>query len=345
MISPLIFFSGFLRTLEYTLTYYFWNCVLLRFVVEERMAAIRKYTFGPVPSRRLGLSLGVDVIPNKLCSLDCVYCEVGITDKRGLARKEYLPANEILAEVKEVIGEYPNLDHITISGSGEPTLNSKIGDIIRGIKHITTVPVAVLTNGTLLDNPEVRHDLMNADIVSPSLDAVTAEVFEKVDRPNPNLKIDRIVEGIKQFRKEYRGHMWMEILFVSGINDHDEEVLKMKHVLDEIQPEKIHLNTVVRPPAYAVAQPVSQDRMKQIQKMLGERSEIVGVFTGTHTTIAHNADSQAILALLKRRAMTVDQMTVSLAMEQEGIITSLSLLLQSHSIKSYSYNGEEYYQV
>ncbi|MCX6122986.1 MAG: radical SAM protein [Ignavibacteriales bacterium] len=304
----------------------------------------RKYTFGPVPSRRLGLSLGVDIIPNKLCSLDCVYCEVGITDKRGLARKEYLPANEILAEVKDVIAEYPDLDHITISGSGEPTLNSKIGDIIRGIKHMTSVPVAVLTNGTLLDNPEVRRDLMDADIVSPSLDAVSADVFEKVDRPNPKLRISTIIDGIKAFRREYQGRMWIEILFVKGMNDHDEEVFKMKQVLDEILPEKIHLNTVIRPPAYAIAQPVDEDRLKEIQKILGERSEIVGIFKETHKTQKHSIDGQAILALLKRRAMTVDQMTESLAMQQEEIIATLKQLDQGKCLKSYVFNGEEYYQ-
>ena len=304
----------------------------------------RKYTFGPVPSRRLGLSLGVDVIPNKLCSLDCVYCEVGVTDKRGLARKEYLPASEILAEVKEVIAEYPSLDHITISGSGEPTLNSKIGDIIRGIKHMTSVPVAVLTNGTLLDNPEVRRDLLEADIVSPSLDAVSPDVFEIVDRPNPKLRIDTIIDGIKAFRQEYKGRMWIEILFVKGMNDHDEEVFKMKQVLDEIQPEKIHLNTVIRPPAYAVAQPVGEDRLKEIQKILGERSEIVGIFKETHTMREHSVDGQAILALLKRRAMTADQMTVSLAMEKDEIMTSLDEMLQTKLIRSYAFNGEEYYQ-
>jgi wyosine [tRNA(Phe)-imidazoG37] synthetase (radical SAM superfamily) len=292
----------------------------------------------------LGLSLGVDVIPKKLCSLDCVYCEVGVTDKRGLARKEYLPANEILAEVKEVIAEYPGLDHITISGSGEPTLNSKIGDIIRGIKHMTNVPVAVLTNGTLLDNPEVRRDLMDADIVSPSMDAVSEDVFEKVDRPNPKLRIDTIIDGIKAFRREYKGRMWVEILFVKGMNDHDEEVFKMKQVLDEIQPEKIHLNTVIRPPAYAIAQPVGEDRLKEIQKILGERSEVVGVFKETHKTLEHNADGQAILALLKRRAMTVDQMTESLAMRKEDIITSLDQLDLGKFIKSYFFNGEVYYQ-
>ena len=308
------------------------------------MSVQRKYTFGPVPSRRLGLSLGVDVIPNKLCSLDCVYCEVGVTDKRGLARKEYFPATEILAEVKEVIAEYPELDHITISGSGEPTLNSKIGDIIRGIKQMTKVPVAVLTNGTLLNLPEVRRDLMDADIVSPSLDAVSADVFIKVDRPNPKLNIDIIIDGIKAFRREYKGRMWIEILFVKGMNDHDEEVFKMKQVLDEIRPEKIHLNTVIRPPAYAIAQPVGEDRLKEIQKILGERSEIVGIFKETHKTKEHNVDGQAILALLKRRAMTVGQMTESLAMRQEEIIASLKQLDQGKFIRSYIYNEEEYYQ-
>jgi wyosine [tRNA(Phe)-imidazoG37] synthetase (radical SAM superfamily) len=308
------------------------------------MSVHRKYTFGPVPSRRLGLSLGVDVIPKKLCSLDCIYCEVGVTDKRGLARKEYLPANEILAEVKEVIAEYPNLDHITISGSGEPTLNSKIGDIICGIKQMTSVPVAVLTNGTLLDDPVVRRDLMDADIVSPSMDAVTPEVFEKVDRPNPKLRIDNIIDGIRKFRQEYRGRMWMEILFVAGINDQDDEVYKMKQVIDEIQPEKVHLNTVVRPPAYSFAQPTSQERLKEIQKILGDRSEIVGIFKETHTARAHDTDGQTILALLKRRAMTVEQMTVSLDMKEEEIAGSLDHLLQGKFIKSYVFNGEEYYQ-
>jgi wyosine [tRNA(Phe)-imidazoG37] synthetase (radical SAM superfamily) len=274
-----------------------------------------------------------------------VYCEVGVTDKRGLARKEYLPANEILAEVKEVIAEYPNLDHITISGSGEPTLNSKIGDIIRGIKQMTKVPVAVLTNGTLLNLPEVRRDLMDADIVSPSLDAVSADIFEKVDRPNPKLRINAVIDGIKAFRQEYQGRMWIEILFVKGMNDHDEEVFKMKQVLDEIQPEKVHLNTVIRPPAYAIAQPVGENRLKEIQKILGNRSEIVGIFKETHKTQEHTIDEQAILALLKRRAMTVDQMTESLAMRKEEIIISLKQLTREKFIKSRVFNGEEYYQV
>jgi wyosine [tRNA(Phe)-imidazoG37] synthetase (radical SAM superfamily) len=312
--------------------------------LKEEMAKERIYTFGPVPSRRLGLSLGVDVIPKKLCSLDCVYCEVGATDKRGLARKEYLPARDILAEVKDVIAEYPNIDCITISGSGEPTLNSKIGDIIRGIKQMTNIPVAVLTNGTLLSDPEVRKDLMDADIISPSLDAVTPEIFQQVDRPNPKLRIDNIIEGIKTFRKEYHGRMWIEILFVSGMNDQDDEVYKLKQVIDEIRPEKIHLNTVVRPPAYSIAKPTSEVRLKEIQKILGGRSEVIGIFKDTHTALLHTSDSQIILALLKRRAMTVDQMIISLEMKEEEIQTSLDQLLQGKMIKTYIYNEEKYFQ-
>jgi wyosine [tRNA(Phe)-imidazoG37] synthetase (radical SAM superfamily) len=308
------------------------------------MATQRKYTFGPVPSRRLGLSLGVDIIPKKMCTLDCVYCEVGVTDKRGLARKEYFPAEEILSEVKEVIKEYPDLDHITISGSGEPTLNSRIGDIIRGIKQMTNVPVAVLTNGTLLDDPVVRRDLMDADVVSPSLDAISPGVFEKINRPNPKLRINNIIEGIRKFRQEYRGRIWMEILFVGGINDQDDEVQKMRQIIDEIKPEKVHINTVIRPPAYSNAKPTSEKRLKEIQKILGERSEIIGIFKETHRTQERNTDGQAILGLLKRRAMTLDQMIVSLDMKKEEIVESLDQLLQGKFIKKYNYNGEEYFQ-
>jgi wyosine [tRNA(Phe)-imidazoG37] synthetase (radical SAM superfamily) len=303
-----------------------------------------KYIFGPVPSRRLGLSLGVDIIPRKLCTLDCVYCEVGLTDKRGLARKEYVLANDILAEVKEALTQYPNLDHVTISGSGEPTLNSKIGEIIHGIKQITSVPVAVLTNGTLLFLPDVRRDLLEADIVSPSLDAVTQEVFEAVDRPHPRLQIAEIVEGLKLFRREFHGQYWLEILFVRGLNDHDDEVQWMKEVIRHIQPDKVHINTVVRPPAEAFALPVSEQRMKEIQQIFGERCEIVGVFKEKHKTEERIVDTPAILSLLKRRAMTVEGMMSSLSLQKRELLDVLMDLEQQHMVKSYRFGEEQFFQ-
>jgi wyosine [tRNA(Phe)-imidazoG37] synthetase (radical SAM superfamily) len=308
------------------------------------MSLQHKYVFGPVPSRRLGLSLGVDIIPSKLCTLDCIYCEVGRTDKRGLARREYIPASEILAEVKEALHEYPHLDHITISGSGEPTLNSKIGDIIRGIKQMTAVPVAVLTNGTLLFLPDVCKDLLDADVVSPSLDAVTQEVFEIVDRPHPRLRIADIIEGLKQFRRQYKGQLWLEILFVKGVNDHDDEVLWMKDTIRLIRPDKVQINTVVRPPAEETARPVSEERLKEIQAILGEQCEIIGVFREKHKTEERNADAQAILALLRRRAMTVDGMAASLAMRKEEIVIALHELTHDGFVKSFTFNGEEFFQ-
>lgn len=308
------------------------------------MSVRYKYTFGPVPSRRLGLSLGVDIIPSKLCTLDCIYCEVGRTDKRGLARKEYLSTDEILDEIKQAVREYPYLDHITISGSGEPTLNSKIGDIIRRIKQITTVPVAVLTNGTLLSMEDVRQDLLAADIVSPSLDAVTQEVFEKVNRPHPKLDIKDIIEGLQKFRGQYHGQLWLEILFVKGVNDHNDEIQRMKDIIEHIQPDKVQINTVVRPPAEKFAQPITEDRLKEIQIVFGERCEIIGAFKESHRTEERKVDAQAILALLKRRAMTLEQMVVSLAIGKEEVEASLGQLLQSKAIKSFKFNGENYFQ-
>lgn len=290
------------------------------------------------------MSLGVDIIPKKLCTLDCVYCEVGLTDKRGLARKEYVLANDILAEVKEAVTQYPHLDHITISGSGEPTLNSKIGEIIHGIKQITSVPVAVLTNGTLLFLPDVRRDLLEADIVSPSLDAVTQEVFEAVDRPHPRLQIAEIVEGLKLFRREFHGQYWLEILFVRGLNDHDDEVQWMKEVIRHIEPDKVHINTVVRPPAEAFALPVSEQRMKEIQKIFGERCEIVGVFKEKHKTEERIVDTQAILSLLKRRAMTVEGMMSSLSLQKRELLNVLMDLEQQHLVKSYRFGEEQFFQ-
>lgn len=303
-----------------------------------------KYIFGPVPSRRLGLSLGVDIIPRKLCTLDCVYCEVGLTDKRGMARKEYVPAKDVLAEVGEAVQQYPDLDHITISGSGEPTLNSKIGEIIHGIKQITSVPVAVLTNGTLLFLQEVRHDLLEADIVSPSLDAVTQEVFEAVDRPHPRLRIAEIVEGLKLFRHEFHGQYWLEILFVRGMNDHDDEVQWMKEVIRHIQPDKVHINTVVRPPAEALALPVSEQRMKEIQKIFGERCEIIGVFKEKHKTEERGIDTQAILSLLKRRAMTIEGLMSASSLQKQELVEALHNLEQQQLVKSYRFEGEQFFQ-
>ncbi len=304
---------------------------------------VYRYIFGPVPSRRLGRSLGIDIVPPKLCTLDCIYCEIGRTDKRGLARKEYYPVEEIITEVKQALNEFKNLDHITISGSGEPTLHSKIGEIIQHIKKLTVVPIAVLTNGTLLTDPEVRLALCGADIVSPSLDAVTTSTFEKIDRPHPKLDICRIIEGLIQFRKEYKGQLWIEILFVENINDGEDEIQKMKEVLEQINPDKIHLNTVVRPPAESYAQPVSEQRMKAIKAFLGPKAEIITTVFQHRTKEENPVDSETVLAALERRPMTLDDIVAALSITPQRAAFLIHELIARRQIQSADYVGAVYY--
>ncbi len=303
-----------------------------------------KYVFGPVPSRRLGRSLGVDIIPSKLCTLDCIYCEVGKTDKRGLARKEYFPTNEIIDEVRHALNEFTQIDYVTVTGSGEPTLHKGIGEIIHAIKGMTSVPVAVLTNGTLLYLPEVRASLLEADVVSPSLDAVTDDVFQKIDRPNPKLRLQEIIEGMKQFRREYKGKLWIEVLFVKGINDSDDEVQKLKKVLDEIQPDKIHLNTVVRPPTEFFALPVSENRMREIQQILGEKAEIISSFSLHQKDDKITPHSELILAALERRPMTSDELAAALSVSQENILQLLHQLEETKKVREVMFDGKLFYQ-
>jgi wyosine [tRNA(Phe)-imidazoG37] synthetase (radical SAM superfamily) len=303
-----------------------------------------KYVFGPVPSRRLGRSLGIDIIPSKLCTLDCIYCEVGKTDKRGLARKEYFPTNEIIEEARRALNEFTQIDYVTVTGSGEPTLHKGIGEIIHAIKGMTSVPIAVLTNGTLLYLPEVRASLLEADVVSPSLDAATEDVFQKIDRPNPKLRLQGIIEGMKQFRREYKGKLWIEILFVKGINDSDDEVHKLKKALDEIQPDKIHLNTVVRPPTEFFALPISENRMREIQQILGEKAEIISSFSLHRRDDKITPHSELILAALERRPMTSDELAAALSVSQENILQFLHQLEETKKIREVTFDGKIYYQ-
>ena len=165
-----------------------------------------KYLFGPVPSRRLGMSLGIDLVPKKVCSLNCVYCEVGETTKLTNDRMEYVKYDKIIDELHHFMSSKPNIDYITFSGYGEPTLNSRIGDVLRYVKqNYPDVKSAILTSGTLLSSPQVRREILEADVILPSLDAATQSVFEKINRPTPQLTIDTYIEGLIDFRKEYKG--------------------------------------------------------------------------------------------------------------------------------------------
>jgi len=261
-----------------------------------------KHIFGPVPSRRLGLSLGIDLVPYKTCSLDCIYCECGKTNNLTKIRKKWFDADAILKELKVKIDRAHKIDYITFSGSGEPTLSEDIGYLIKKIKAEYKLPVCVLTNGTLLYQQKVRNNLLDADIVMPSLDAASEKVFKLINRPVSGLKINTIINGLIDFRTIFKGKIFLEILFVKGINDSEFEINKLSEAADKIMPDKIQLNTCVRPGTETDIKQLSENELNIIAKKFNLPVEIISTFNKNNITIVDNTE---IIDLIKRRPCTI----------------------------------------
>ncbi|MHC4123545.1 MAG: radical SAM protein, partial [Planctomycetota bacterium] len=270
------------------------------------MADKKEYLFGPVPSRRLGLSLGVDIVPFKFCTQDCIYCQLGRTTKKTIERQEYVPVEPVMAELREKIAEGLKADYITISGSGEPTLNLRIGEFISQIKKITDIPVAVLTNGTLFTQSTVRGACALADLVVPSLDAGDEETFQKIDRPHEQLNLERIIDGLCRFREEFRGQIWLEVFLIEGVNTGTEQISKIKDAVAKIQPDKVQLNTAVRPTADAGVERISPERLRELAAQLGHNCEIVADFSTDKQDTGIKTTAKSVLSMLKRRPCSVD---------------------------------------
>ena len=304
-----------------------------------------RYIFGPVPSRRLGYSLGIDIIPLKTCNLNCVYCELGRTSAETMTRRAYVDSEAVLAELAQVIADSQRIDYLTFSGSGEPTLNSELGELIRRIKATTNIPVAVITNGTLLYLPEVRAALRQADLVMPSLDAASQDVFRRINRPHGHLQIDKIIEGLIDFRGDYSGPIWLEILFVCGINDSTAEVAQLVQAVQQIAPDRVQLNTVARPPAEADIQPLSRQMMQRLCTQFGEQAEIIASFHSTARSSEHNNLGEAILALTARRPVTVADMAMSLGASEKNIRQALPVLLRAGHLTVRKHGRHTYYHM
>jgi len=271
------------------------------------------HLFGPVNSRRLGLSLGVDLIPRKTCPFDCIYCEVGPTTRRILQRQEYR-TEEILAELEDYFrGSPPVPDFVTLAGSGEPTLNLGLGRIIKGIKRLTAAPVAVLTNGALLHLPEVRRELAPADVVLPSLDAGREQTFQAVNRPHPDLSLDLLLSGLKALREDFTGQIWLEIMVLKGINDREPELAALKAAIAPIAPDKVQLNTAVRPPAEDYALAVAPDELAAVAAYLGEKAAVIASYARSPNAPAAYGDAD-FLAALARRPMTARDLAQALGL-------------------------------
>ncbi|NMA10994.1 MAG: radical SAM protein, partial [Methanomicrobiales archaeon] len=234
-----------------------------------------RHLFGPVPSRRLGVSLGVDLVPQKTCAYNCVYCECGRTTDLTCERREYVPTGRVIAELDDFLAKGPDLDYVTFAGSGEPTLHSGIGEIIAFIKdRHPRYRVAVLTGSALLADPDVRAALMRADLVVPSLDAVSEEVFSRINRPSPGITAERVLAGLLDFAREYPGEVWLEVFIVPGINDTEEEIRLLKDAVAAINPHRVQVNTLDRPGTDIRVRPAAPGRLARIAAVLG--GEVIG---------------------------------------------------------------------
>jgi len=305
-----------------------------------------RYLYGPVPSRRLGWSLGIDLVPHKVCTYNCIYCQVGRTTEETVVRKEYTPKEEVLEEVRSFLSkEGPPIDHLSLSGSGEPTLHSQIRSIIEGIKGMSKTPVAVLTNGSLLYEKEVREDLLLADVVLPSLDAVSQEVFRKINRPPGGFSVDNVIAGIVEFRRIYRGQIWLEILFCRGVNDGRDELGRMKEAIDRIGPDRVHLNTVVRPPAETWARPLSNQELEEIRVFFGERASIITEFDRHLFSVSEGNRRQEILKILKRRPLSHVDLSKGMGISPEELEGEIRPLVQEGTIRVRFFGDSVYYEM
>jgi wyosine [tRNA(Phe)-imidazoG37] synthetase (radical SAM superfamily) len=304
-----------------------------------------QHLYGPVPSRRLGRSLGIDLVPHKICTYDCIYCQIGKTTQKTFLRKAYLPAKKVLEELESFLEEdESSMDHFSLSGSGEPTLHAKIGFIIKEIKAITSIPLAVITNGSLLYEEEVRKDLSQADVILPSLDAVSPEVFEKINRPPQGFSIQKVIEGLIDFRKDYKGKIWLEILFCKGVNDQPDELQKMKEVLERIQPDLIHLNTVVRPPSEINAIPLNLMEMEAIRVFLGEKASIISEFDRHPSFSTQENLEEKILTILKRRPLSLADLSLRMGIPPDELYRSVDLLIKEKKVQIQIFEDSIYYK-
>ena len=303
-----------------------------------------EHIFGPVLSRRLGFSLGVDLVPFKTCSLDCIYCQAGKTTHKTIERKSYVSLESVIPELKDALKQSQKIDYITLSGSGEPTLNLDLGRIITAIKKITDIPVAVLTNGTLLHLESVRDELMAADLVVPSLDAVSQGIFCEINNPHPDIHVSQMISGLKSLREDFSGDIWLEIMLVKGLNDFPEEIKKLKDVISSIEFEKVQLNTTVRPAADKVIEPVTNEELASIKELLGERCEVIAGFRENQHTIDTNIPEK-IISIISRRPLNLSEISDSLGIPKERTTKHVYLLEQQGKIESITYGSESYYQL
>ena len=307
-----------------------------------------KYVYGPVPSRRLGSSLGIDPIPSKTCNFQCIYCQLGKTTNFTNERRDFYLTEEIYKEMEEAIKQNKEkFDYITFVGSGEPTLYKSLGKLILKAKEFSSKPICVITNGALLYSPEVRRELMNADVVLPSLDAGDEKLFIKINRPHPSIEYEKIIQGYIDFRKEFNGQFWIEIMVMKGINDSKEELVKIKNKLDLIKPDRIDINVPIRPPIESWVQIPDKNVIPILNDVFGEYNNINFPERGIFSVFSSNFEME-LKILLERHPMRQEQILETFRVKkfnEQDVLLELNTLASQNKIKKVIYNNQTFWKL
>lgn len=304
-----------------------------------------KYIFGPVFSGRLGRSLGLDLLGAKICSLDCVYCEVGATRNLTLERKPYVPARDILDELKhwKEQGHEPP-EFVTLGGMGEPTLNTDMPEVISGAKSLFPgIPVAVLTNATTMTDPEVRHELAQADVILPSLDSLVEAEFRKINRPCQGISASKVANSLMMFRKEYQGLIYLEVLLAKGVNDSQENLRLLGDFCKRLNPDRVDVVTLSRPGTLESAGPVDKKILDAWRKALNAGEHHKNKAAARDKAMSPELISEAAMASLARRPQTVLQLAQGLGTDEKAVSAALKKLEAQGRLKSRTKDGLKYF--
>lgn len=310
-----------------------------------------KILFGPVGSRRLGRSLGVDLVPYKTCSYDCVYCQLGETTDKTTRREVYISTAGVEDEIRAFLSGNTGFDVVSLAGSGEPTLAANCGNVIKSIKKLTDKPVAVLTNSSLLWREDVREELMDADIILPSVDAVSEQVFHNINRPHTDLDIGKILEGIRIFSRRYRGKILLEILFLQGYNDSWEEVNNLFEYLQTIRVDRVQLNRVQRPATDRFVRSPDEQFYREVSRLFFSKFpvDVVGVSPAVKETpknLEENDDlKDKILDFLSRRPANVEDLSAGMGVSDQRVKKALGELLEKNLASSIDTASGKFYRI
>ncbi len=300
-----------------------------------------KHLFGPVPSRRFGRSLGIDLTPFKTCSFDCIFCQLGHTTVLTADRSQHVPLKQVFDELDDWKKNDGVADILTLAGSGEPTLHSGFGEVIEHARSLG-LPVALLTNGSLLHLPEVRKAAAGADIVKVSLSAWNDESFKAINRPFPEIDFNKLITGERLFRKEFKGRLFVEVFVLQGINSSPGQIADIARIVATLSPDKIQLNTCVRPPSESFAQAESQQNLSRLISLFQPEAEVIAEFgTAKHIEIQVNED--AVLEMLNRRPCTSAQIAEVFGMHLNEVAKYVGKLLRSGKIMAVKRNEETYF--